>query len=225
MAEGVIGDDFDNSPVDAQNQKLYYRYSYDLVEAINKNKLVEVWHSNGMVHTYDIPIKANGTDMNNDPWEPGVYMLVIERDGYLDYIINNLLVEETYANTASPTLEAQYDFGFTRLYPGDIDGDGDIDLKDTDLFVNASQTFQGIYQTMAIYRLLDRMRYILTPGTSLVNYYGNPASSSLVVSNIQNYYFDENKNGNMDTDEDPVTAIAGYYLSEQGGLRDLSGRS
>ena len=116
---------------------------------------------------------------------------------------------------------AQFDFGFTRLYPGVIDGDGDIDLKDTDLFVNASQTFQGIYQTMAIYRLLDRMRYILTPGTSLVNYYGNPASSSLVVSNIQNYYFDENKNGNMDTDEDPVTAIAGYYLSEQGGLRDF----
>ena len=57
----------------------------------------------------------------------GMYLLIIERDGYLDYTIDNIKISKTGA-------EAEYNFGSLVLRAGDLNHDGRIDDADISLF-------------------------------------------------------------------------------------------
>jgi len=56
-----------------------------------------------------------------------MYLLIIERDGYLDYTIDNIKISKTGA-------EAEYNFGTLVLRAGDLNHDGRIDDADMSLF-------------------------------------------------------------------------------------------
>ena len=84
----------------------------------------------------------------------GVYMLVMSRPGYLDTVIDNIRVYETYT-------PAQYDFGDKNMRAGDVNGDGVVDQTDVDLFTKYSSAMNGIYREMAFRLLVQKTNITL----------------------------------------------------------------
>ena len=199
------------------------------------NPLVKVTPANGTTPTYrerfnalttgtnpQLKLVTNGTQFTapsdgeyeftpSDIGGVGTYMLVMSRPGYLDTVIDNIRVYETFT-------PAQYKFSNRNMRAGDVNGDGVVDQDDVDLFNKYSSAMNGIYREMAC-RLLVQNTKITTDGwNNSQNSGDNFDVSGLKVE----YNLDENTAEDLiDKADDYGTTF--YYSEKDFDINDTVG--
>ena len=104
--------------------------------------LVQVNVLNNVTGTNLTDVLTGAYELDLSDQLPGAYMIVFERPGSLDYILDNVLVYPTYD-------KAQYDFGSRTLRAGDLNHDGVIDEIDLALFGEYKNAMKGVYRDLA----------------------------------------------------------------------------
>ena len=104
--------------------------------------LVAAGHLTAVSTKYSNKITGEYEFLPSDIGGPGTYMWVASRPGFLDNVVDNIRIYNTYA-------KAQYNLRDNNLRAGDINHDGIVDQIDVDLFTQYSAAMEGVYNEMA----------------------------------------------------------------------------
>ncbi|MCM1296082.1 MAG: hypothetical protein NC311_11120 [Muribaculaceae bacterium] len=149
---------------------------------------------------------------------PGAYMIVFERAGSLDYVLDNVLIYPTYD-------KAQYDFGTKTLRAGDLNDDGIIDDIDLSIFNEYKNAMDGVYRDLAGRVAVNKVQAVGVDQLTTV-YAANESIDLTELANLKlTYNGNEVKDGVIDTQAGANVAYADggvtYYLSRNSSLTSI----